>query len=240
MAIRSRSRLTKHLQEQTRRNFTLIIIGVILIPLLLLTVVLPFFANAILFVTGGGKNATASNSSSVDYVAPPTINSLPDATNKSEIDVSGSAAKDQTISLYVHDDLVEKLPTKDDGSFKFNSVTLSQGKNEIKVKAVTKDKKQSDFSQVVTIFYLNKEPSLEMQSPTNGQTFSKDDSPISVSGKTDPGVTVTVNDFLAIVDSQGSFTARLSLKGGENTIKIVATDKAGNKKEQEIKVIYNP
>ena len=240
MAYSDRSRLSRRLVTQTKRNFILIALGIIIIPILLFTVVLPFFAGTLLVVTGAKDTQSNSTNSNVDFVAPPTLNSLPDGTNKETITVSGTAAKNETISLYVNSDLVDKTQTKDDGTFTFDNISLSQGDNKIKAKAVDKNKKQSDFSQELTVTYLNKEPNLVVQSPNDGQTFSKDDSPITVAGNTDPNVKVTVNDSFAIVSDNGTFTLRLTLQNGDNTIKVIATDKAGNKKEQDIKVHYNP
>ena len=48
-----------------------------------------------------------------------------------------------------------------------------------------------------------------------------------------------MNEFWAIVDAGGNFSYTLPLQNGENTIKVVATDEAGNKTEYEVKVTYS-
>jgi bacillopeptidase F len=77
-------------------------------------------------------------------------------------------------------------------------------------------------------------------SPTDGQTFAKDQGSVQVSGKTDNNVKITVNGFWAIVDDSNNFSYALPLQGGENQIKVVAEDKAGNTTQKDIKVTYNP
>lgn len=60
-------------------------------------------------------------------------------------------------------------------------------------------------------------------------TYEKD---LVIKGKTEPGATVTINDNAVKVDNDGSFTTKLTLKIGPNTIKVVAVDPAGNKTEK--------
>jgi len=62
---------------------------------------------------------------------------------------------------------------------------------------------------------------------------------LHVHGKTDPNVKVTINDFWAIVDDSGNYSYNLSLKSGDNPIKIVATDDAGNNTEKDLKISYS-
>lgn len=50
---------------------------------------------------------------------------------------------------------------------------------------------------------------------------------VTVSGKTDPGVKVTINGTDITVDDAGSFTAAIDVADGVNTITIVATHKFG-------------
>lgn len=120
--------------------------------------------------------------------------------------------KDQTINLYINDDLKDKVLADNNGNFTF-SQQLSLGDNLIKVKA-EKDSKQSDFSNSFNITYSNSQPKLEVSSPTDGQSFSKDQNPITVSGKTDSNISVTVNGFWAIIDDNNNFSYSLSLQNG--------------------------
>ena len=47
-----------------------------------------------------------------------------------------------------------------------------------------------------------------------------------------------INNIPVVVSSSGSFQKQITLKEGENKIKIVAVDRAGNIETKEIKVIY--
>ena len=89
----------------------------------------------------------------------------------------------------------------------------------------------------------NSAPTLDISTPSDGQRFDKNSigsgNSISVSGKTDQGVSVTVNGFWAVVDDSNNFSYTLPLQNGDNQIKIIAIDQAGNKTEKDIKVNYS-
>jgi hypothetical protein len=231
------SRMRSNIKRQAIHNVILVIGGFII-----LIVILTFFGpylltNFSLFVENsqGNNQATTSASSQTDgYVAPPTLNPVVIATNKPQVDVSGFGQKNQTITLYVNGQIMDKTSVNDDSQFHFSSIQLQQGQNTIKVKAQS-DNKQSDYSNVDTISYLKNPPNLSISSPQDGQGFSKSSSPsVSINGTTDPGANVTVNGSWAIVDDTGKFSFLYTLKDGD--IKVVATDKAGNQTTKEFHI----
>ena len=176
-----------------------------------------------------------------NYVAPPILNPLVSATNSAQIIISGKAFKDQTINLYINNSQTDQIQTDKNGVFVFTE-TLKSGDNQIKAKAENNGK-QSDFSNVFDVVLKNSAPTLDISTPSDGQRFDKNSigsgNSISVSGKTDQGVSVTVNGFWAVVDDSNNFSYTLPLQNGDNQIKIIAIDQAGNKTEKDIKVNYS-
>ena len=83
-------------------------------------------------------------------------------------------------------------------------------------------------------------PLLTITSPTNFETVNEDT--VTVKGKAtdnESGIdTVTVNDSAVTVQSEGTFSIDVSLSEGDNTIKVIATDKAGNKTTKAVIVKY--
>ncbi len=236
----ARSRLSQKQKSKSVKQLFLSIAGIIVILFLLVKLGIPMLINFSLFlagVKGGASNSQDTNSSTI--LLPPILNPTYTATNSATISVSGTAIAKQSIQLFLNDDQIDATDTKSDGSFSFNNIVLNQGQNIIKAKAKTGDK-TSEFSVPLTITYGNKAPTLTIDSPQNGQTFSKDNRTVNVSGKTDPDIRVTVNDFWAIVNDSGNYSYSLQLQNGDNTIKVLATDPAGNKTQQEIHVTYNP
>lgn len=237
--METRSRLSRRLERKTRLNIFLTICAIFLIVIGVLKFGLPLLINATLFVSGSKNDKSdPQKQDSLNFVQPPTLNPTFDATNSAQVTISGIASPDETISLYINDKKVDESTVKKDNSFFFEDETLSSGENNINAIATTKDGKKSTFSNQLTVVYKKEPPSLSVSSPSDGQSFSKDDSPITVSGKTDSGVKITINGFWSIVDANGNFSYSLRLQNGENHIKISATDQAGNKTELERKVNY--
>jgi bacillopeptidase F len=117
-------------------------------------------------------------------------------------------------------------------------VSLRSGENSIKVR-VSDGNQKSNFSNILSITYLNEPPELSIETPSDGTQFHKDEKTIEIKGKTNSGTKITVNDFWAIVDTDGNYSYTMALKDGDNQIKVIATDAAGNKTEKQIKVTYS-
>ena len=164
----------------------------------------------------------------------PTLNPLPSATNSAKFTLSGKSEPLTNIDFYLNDSLADKTQADKNGNFSFDSLYV-KGDNKIYVLAKSVDK-TSNPSETLNVFYKDSKPNLTTNSPTDGQQFSKDQSEVNVSGSTDPQVKVTVNGFWAIVDQSNNFNYKLKLQSGDNTIKIVVEDQAGNKTEKELKV----
>ena len=85
-------------------------------------------------------------------------------------------------------------------------------------------------------------PELSISEPQNGAVVH--DSLVTVKGKaSDEGAgldSVFVKGNIVVLHKDGSFSTSVALQKGENTITIVATDKAGNKTTKTITVIYKP
>jgi len=232
------SRLYKRLESKSRKNFLLTIFGIILIIAIVIKFGVPMIINFTLFISGTKDTEQNVKDDDVTFIPPPVLNPMPIATNSAEIIVSGTASLNQTINLYINGNFVNKTNVQKNGNFSFKE-TLEEKENAIKAKAV-RDKKESEFSQIINISYKSTPPSLAINSPTDGQSFSKDENTVDVVGETEAQVKVTVNDFWAVTNQNNHFSYNLQLKSGENSIKIIATDEAGNKTEKNIKVTYSP
>lgn len=233
----ARSRLSRRMESKTKKNLALSVLGIILIVLLVLKFGIPLLVNLSLFLSGSqSKEETKIQNSS--FIDPPILDSFPEATASANIIISGAASKEQTINLYINDNLIDTAIAEDNGRFSFRQ-TLKPGENNIKAKAVINGK-ESDFSNTIAIFFKSARPSLNLSFPSDNQSFSKDQNVAEIKGTTDLDVRITVNGLWAITDSNGNFSYRLSLQNGENRIKITATDIAGNKTEKEIKINYSP
>lgn len=233
-----RSRLTQQLESQTKKNLTLTVIAIAIIIGVLWKFGVPILTS-VSYMLAGSKNEEKVTQKAA-YIAPPTLDDTFDATNSARVNIQGSSLSSSQIELFVNNRSVDTTDVADKNTFVFENVSLQQGNNTIKARVVSRDGQKSNFSNILTVAYLNKAPELSLETPTDGQEFQKDNKNVEIKGKTDPGTRVTVNDFWAIVDDAGQYTYTLLLKDGDNDIKVIATDDAGNKTEKSIRVKYAP
>ncbi len=78
---------------------------------------------------------------------------------------------------------------------------------------------------------LGRPPQLTVETPINSAIVV---APISVTGKTDPDASLTINTELVSLDPQGNFTYSLDLPPGERAIVVQARDQQGRASEQII------
>ncbi len=232
-----RSRLNKNLEKKTRKTIVLSIIGIIIVLFLLFKFGIELLVNFSVFLSGSKAQQNQQSSTQINFIPPPILNPLPSATNSAEIIISGKAQKNMTVSLYINNSKVDQVQVDNDGNYTF-SQTLENGDNQIKTRAEVNNK-QSDFSDTFDVIFKNSQPTLDVSYPSDGQQFKKDQNTVNVAGKTDPGVSVTVNGFWAVIDDNNNFSYTLPLQNGDNQIKIIATDQAGNKTEKDLKVNYS-
>jgi len=240
--MRKRSRLARKFEKKIIRNTLLMALGTILIVFMLLKFGALFLIGLSSFLSSGNQTTQSQGSNNqIGYIAPPILNPAPSATNSAHVIVSGKAAANETVNIYINNNLEDKILTDNNGDFSITE-DLSLGSNSISVKA-EKNSKQSDYSNSLSVFYQNSQPKLDINSPTDGQKFDKNTigtgNAINVTGTTDPGVSVTVNGFWAIVDDSNNFSYSLSVQSGDNQIKVIAIDQAGNKAEKDLKVNYS-
>ena len=234
------SRFEKITKKRSQKNIALILSGTIIIIIIFFFYGIPILVNFSLFLMNfNNQNTEQSYSQYNSYLTAPILDPLPDATNSARINVSGNASSAQTVKIYLNNKYLKQTETDKEQNFLFKNIVLREGNNEIKIKAQNSDNKESDYSQLTRITYINKPPALQIDFPQDGQSFSGNNQ-ITIKGKSDSNVRITANNFWVIVDNAGNFSYLIKLLQGENKIQIIAIDEAGNQTAKELKVIYNP
>lgn len=230
--------MNRRLVKQTERNLLLVIIGGAVLILVFIFFGVKLLVNFSLFVEKK-NDVSANEQSNNEIMVAPILDPIVSATNSASIDVTGIAGSGDYVTLYVNGKQLKKADIKDDNTFAFRDVDLDKGDNIIKAKAFNDDKKESKFSDSESVTYSNKQPSLSVDFPSDGETYHKDNNPLQVRGKTDKNVRVTINDFWAMVNDDGNYYYNLPLQNGDNQITVVATDDAGNKTTKSLKVSFS-
>jgi hypothetical protein len=199
---------------------------------------IPFIINLIAGIGNGKKVQTASNEKE-ELLFAPVLDPVWEATNTSKIRLSGNTEKNISVKIFVNDKQKSKVTSNDEGKFTVPGLSLDEGENLITA-SIERNDSESTRSSVLNIIYKKDPPLLEIEKPKDGDRFLSENREIEIKGQTDPDNRVTINGRFVIVNNDGGFSQKLKLSDGDNSLKFVALDNAGNRSEQEIKVNYLP
>jgi hypothetical protein len=226
---------------EERKNTRKAILFVVLTFVAIIAVIflgLPLSAKFIGFVTSFRKSTPQTSIKDIAPPGPPNFNDIPDAVNKPNLSISGTAEPEATVILTFNDSEEEVISTSD-GTFTF-SLTLKKGENTLVAKAKDSAGNESVSSDKYTVLYLSDTPSLEITSPSDrSQYFGTKQQQVAIKGKTDIGVSLTINDRWVKVADDGTFSSTVSLNEGDNTFNIKAIDKAGTVTEKNLTFTYS-
>ena len=199
---------------------------------------LPLLARLSLFFEkiSGGKEIITTIDQTPPF--PPQLEAPFAATNSARITIQGTSESNSTVSLFQNDQELEKILVGKDNSFT-KRINLKKGENKIIAKAIDQANNESGFSTPLLITYKKEGPLLEIDFPPDEELETKEEE-IEIVGETDPEANLNINNRFVFVKNDGFFNHFVSLSEGENIIKIVATDQAGNEIKAERTVIYSP
>lgn len=227
------SRLSRRYERLNKQQSYLLLAGSAILLVLFVMFGFPAILNLSSTISSLRRGVTKAT---LDKGVAPAVPRLAEdfgATNSASIKLSGIADPKVTVELWQNGNSAGTTVVSDDGKFTFD-VALTKGNNLFAVQATSDQGIKSEKSEIYKITYLNTSPKLVIDAPKDGDTIK--DSQTTISGKTDTDVTVTANDRLLITKSDGTFAGVLFLSNGDNKIKIVATDRAGNQTTQELRV----
>ena len=231
------SRLIRHEERQQRKRLMWALGGMLGLVIFLFVFGLKILVGFSLMVDRIRGNSPQQSSQNQELILPPLLDPLPEATNSASLTITGKSDAGLKIILFIDEEEVTTLPVKDDGTFTYTK-KLAEGDHTISAKAKNDKDGVSDLSNVLTISIKRKKPELTITSPSDGARIVGDSNTLIVKGKTASDNTVTVNDRLAVVGNDGSFSYTHVLSEGDNTLRIVATDPAGNQETVDRRVTY--
>ncbi|MFC1653881.1 hypothetical protein ACFL1M_03465 [Patescibacteria group bacterium] len=201
---------------------------------------IPAIVNMAVFL--GDLKSSSEPITQEDTIPPvsPRLEQLPSATTSARLNLSGYTESEASVKLYRLGAELSETVADDDGDFEFVDIRLDDDENTFYTVATDFAGNESDQSNRVTISYDTDAPDLSINSPSDGDEYYGDsERTITISGFADPDVEVRVNDFYAVVSSQGSFSTRIKLEEGDNRISIRAIDDAGNETEKVVTVRFS-
>lgn len=222
------SRLRRHQENEQKRRLTLGVVGIIgvlaFVAIFGLRILIGFSLLVDRLQGSGPQQTTVSES----LILPPILDPLPEATPSSTLNVKGNGQLGATVILYVNEGETKKTLVSDTGTFTFSDVKLTEGTNTISAKQKDDKDNTSELSNVLTVLVKRTPPPIELTSPQENSVVSGDSNITKVAGKTEEDASVSINGRFAVVHSNGEFSYDYSLTDGDNTLRVVATDPAGN------------
>lgn len=235
------SRLARTQEKQNLRRAFIYILLAIIISATTLFLGIPVLIRVAIFFAEIKGSSLPVEQTDVIPPPPPRIDTLPEATKTNLISLAGSAEEGSTVEVYLNEKNITSVVSDSNSRFITEKLRLEGGKNSVYVIAIDKARNESSPSEKQYLWFDDKPPELLITQPEDGATFyGEQEKSITVQGKTEPGTSVTLNGRLIIVGTEGELTTIYTLNEGENQIKLVVRDKAGNETEKEITVIYFP
>lgn len=238
--VNHRSRLARQENKQMAKQTVIILVAAVIFIVLFFWIGIPSLIN--LAVALGNSKAASKFNQETDTIppAPPQVNIIPVATTSANLDISGSAEAGTTIYLYQDNTKAQETTADNLGNFAFLNLTLADGSTSFYTQSIDSAGNQSHNSTVQIITFDNQPPQLEITQPTDGSRFyGVTEQFIDIAGQTDPAATVFLNDRQLVVTGDGAFATKQELREGDNQLKFIATDEAGNKTETEISVNFS-
>lgn len=137
----------------------------------------------------------------------------------SNIEVEIGVAQDAKVDILLNGNLAHSNITES-GKYQMQ---LEDGTNEITVQA---DHMQL-YDELTKVYIVDSRAPVLYIDNDYGASMSMKSS-IMLSGRTEPGALVKINDEIVNIDPSGNFIKEMKLKLGDNPIKIVAVDNMGN------------
>lgn len=241
MSSRYQYRNFKRAQNKSKQNFAVSLVIIITLLYITFAWILPNLIGGLGFI----KNFTQPNKKVVNIetqttLAPPVLNIPYEATNTAQISIDGYSTPDAKIELFVDDEKKDIVDVSSDGSFNIKNISLSLGTNNIYGKTIDDQNRESLASKTLKIIYDNEKPALSISEPEDNKTINGGDKKIKISGKTEIGANLYINNTQVIVDKEGNFSQTLDINEGDNNFNIKAVDQAFNTTEASRKVTFKP
>jgi hypothetical protein len=126
------------------------------------------------------------------------------------------------------------------GRISLAGIPLKSGSNRLSV-ALANAGGLGPVSEPLTMRVDDRPPKLRVTAPKSGVAINA--GTVTVEGRTVPGIRVIVRNMTtdqkvaAFADGQGRFSAKIGLKRGRATIKVVVSDAAGNQNPKQIVIV---
>jgi hypothetical protein len=230
------SRLTRNQGKKIARQSLGMIIFAIVAVLVFIFILMPKLIGLFFNFIGTGDLSFKEE----DTVPPqiPVVLPLPESTKEDQLLVEGYAEAKTQVVILNNSEKVGEVTVDDEGAFEYE-LSLVNGDNSLSFYGIDEAENESTVTTPFTIVQDKEAPTLELENLTNGQEIlSKSNQNYVIKGKTEPRAKLSVNERSIYVSADGSFQSNYFLAEGDNELKFVMEDRAGNKAEQVLTIKF--
>lgn len=236
--MKYKSRLAATERRRTTKTVVSSIITVFFLGGLLFYFGIPMLIKLAVFMADlNGKPESISVSQTT--LSAPVLDALPESTPSASLLISGYAPSQSKVVVILNGDESASTLANNDGRFELK-INLSDGENIISAQAVSQDEQKSPVSKLWTVVKDSSPPELSLTNTENTRKSGSGEKIYTAGGKTEPSVKITVNGHFAQVNSDGNFSFKIDLHEGDNSIEVIATDRAGNQTLAQLTVNWQP
>lgn len=228
------ARMTSRLEKKERQKLmrqTGVFLGIaITISLVFIFFILPNFIRILTTFFGGSESPGIS-----DTIPPqkPILSAPPNATASAKLVITGFAEPESEVFILLGSQLSTQTKTGSDGTFSAE-IQLSEGDNALSTYSQDAAKNESERTAPLNIVFDAAPPALDIVSPEqNARMEGARNQTITVTGSTDPGAHIVLNDRTIFPKNDGTFSTNFFLQEGENKLQFTAVDQAGNETKDE-------
>lgn len=233
---RGNSRLLKKQEKEVRKQTFFFIFLAIALLLLFIFVIVPNLIR--LFFNFLDKDTGIEIDDGLPPQVPILFEAPPEATYSAQLKLKGYADPASRVVFVLNGSQVEEETVGEEGEFG-KQLLLEKGDNQLTLYAVNESGTESLQSKTYQIVYDNEPPNISVIEPKQDSVIElKKNRNTQIVGEAEPSSRVYINDRLILVDENGQFSSSFYLDEGDNILKFVAVDQAGNQSELEVKVRF--
>lgn len=233
---RGSSRLAKKEQKKIQhQTFFYIFLGIVIL-LIFIFLLVPSIIR--IFFSVIDQESPFEVKDDVPPQVPILSSNPPEATYSASLNLSGYAEANSKVVFVLNGEEVADVDVSDEGNFDYD-LALNEGENEILLYGVDEAENESLKTRSYFLTQDTEAPFIDIETPEDGASIElKKNRVTNVSGSTEVGSKLYLNDRLLLVGSDGHFSGTYYLGEGENKLLFRAVDKAGNETEKEISVQF--
>ena len=193
------------------------------------------------FNNQSSKNLTVIYNPDAEDTTPPVINITSHTNlqkvNDSNITLLGEINDSSPINSFKINSSV--VPLSNDNKFSYSAI-LTIGENKFEFEAIDSNNNRAVKTLILYLeSHQNSGPEIIVISPKDGETIRQDNVTVKGTVRDSDGVEyLSLNNSLVSINSDGTFSINYPLNLGNNELVLSAEDKAGNKSEVRLTVVY--